>query len=288
MGCANPIPAYQSGPGIKPKLWATEKAANLWVGCGRCLQCRADYAQQWATRAVHEAQEHDINGFWTITYRDSALPPDRGLVPRHLSLFWGRVRISCVRRPDLWLGDRLRYVACGEYGTRTKRPHYHAIVFGLMPRDAHRPDPKALMHSELLDEIWGLGSIGIGTFSKASAQYVAQYTIKAQQREYADEDGVVLHRPFLRASRRPAIGLSWLERFAPDLSQGFALADTDAVKIPRYYRKKLAELYPDLSAVVEAQIRNAIAKREQPTQQQNEAAEAIKASYRALHFEPKL
>lgn len=282
MGCFRPIPAYLPPGGGRPKLWPTPAAQNTALPCGKCIGCRADHAQAWAIRATHEAQLHDVNGFWTLTYSDDNLPKDRGLRPVDLTDFWKRLRVGVLRHPHLWVGDSVRYLACGEYGSRTHRPHYHAIVFGLVPKDLYRPTPESLGTSATLEGIWGHGRIMVGTFNKGAAQYVAQYTIKQQQTERADEDGVCLHRPFLRASRRPAIGLQWLAQYANDLSEGFALADGDKYKLPRYYRTRLKADNPDLSEKIERDLKAHIATRHQPTERELQASEEIKTAYRKL------
>lgn len=42
---------------------------------------------------------------------------------RHYQLFFKRLR--------KWYGKPIRYFGTGEYGSKTQRPHYHFIIFGL-------------------------------------------------------------------------------------------------------------------------------------------------------------
>ena len=97
------------------------------IPCGKCDGCRLDYARQWADRCMLEAKYHDKNSFITLTYNDDNIPvAENGnytLVKKDFQDFMKRLRES--------IGDvKIRYYACGEYGSKSLRPHYHAIIFG--------------------------------------------------------------------------------------------------------------------------------------------------------------
>lgn len=79
-------------------------------------------AREWAVRCTLEWQRHERAAFVTLTYRDQHLPPT--LRKDHLSGWLKRLR---ARLDPV----RIRFFACGEYGERTHRPHYHALVFGV-------------------------------------------------------------------------------------------------------------------------------------------------------------
>ena len=102
---------------------------DFQVPCGKCLCCRASKSKEWALRLKHEQAFWDREGFITLTYADEYLPTGGVLVKRDLVNFFKRLRKAISPR-------KIRYFACGEYGTRTCRPHYHAIVFGIDSRDS--------------------------------------------------------------------------------------------------------------------------------------------------------
>lgn len=245
MGCYRPIRAAQQEPGGRLRLHTPPSETTLQIGCGRCIGCRTAYAQQWKHRAVHEARLHAHNRFLTLTYDDEHLPPE-GLVPDHLRDFWKRLRVTRDRYPHRFLGGVVRYLASGEYGERTKRAHYHACLFGLAPTDEKKCG-RDLYSSELLQEIWGFGNVRIGHFTPATAAYVAGYTVKKlEQGTLCDADGVVVQPPFLRASRRPAIGLTWLNQHYTDLRHGYLVDDGQTKEIPEYYLRKLKDIAPNI------------------------------------------
>lgn len=117
----------------------------LEVPCQKCLICRDRKAQQWATRVTCEGNYHVNCPWWiTLTYNDVYCPPE-GLVKRDLQNFFKRLRerVSRVVGEDI----RLRFVAIGEYGGNTARPHYHAVVFGLP-----NLDPRQVLN--LMEHAW--------------------------------------------------------------------------------------------------------------------------------------
>lgn len=139
---------------------------GLTVPCGKCVVCKKKRAAQWAFRLSIEDRQHVQSHFITLTYNDTNLPRDDcgypTLVKADLQKYFKRLRKS--------VGKGVKYFACGEYGTNTMRPHYHAIVYGASDDDiidAWYLDGKAIGH------------VHIGSTSKASAHYVANYLCKA-------------------------------------------------------------------------------------------------------------
>lgn len=61
--------------------------------------------------------------FLTLTYNNENLPK-HGVFKEEVQLFLKRLRISLDR---LHYKHNLRYFACAEYGSKSKRPHYHML-----------------------------------------------------------------------------------------------------------------------------------------------------------------
>ena len=258
MTCYSPVPAYQSGPGARVKLYPPLGTSNITLPCGSCLGCKTSHALDWARRCVHEAKGWTHNCFLTLTYSDEFLPEDGNLDPKALQLFLKRLRhfvedpfaSYMVNRDAHW---GVRYFASGEYGEFGGRPHYHMLLFNCAFADSVRVG-KDLFESATVSTLWPYGSHKLGTLTGASANYIAQYTIKKQGGAPCDEDGVYRVAPFVRMSRRPGIGSMWLEKYQEDLKHGALVYDGKAGRIPRAYRKVVARDNPALAGSIDVAV----------------------------------
>lgn len=195
---------------------------------------------------MHEASLHEHSSFVTLTYSDENLPWDGSVHVTDLQRFMKRLRKR--------LGSRVRYFACGEYGERLWRPHYHLILFGYSFPDREPWRRTGSGHvtyrSELLERAWPLGHCEVGDVTPQSAGYVARYCLKkvggdAAESHYSRPHPVTgeIHsvRPeFICMSSKPGIGSDWYEKFGDDaFPSDFLIIDGRKVPVPAYYLKKL-------------------------------------------------
>lgn len=220
------------------------------IPCGQCIGCRLQRSADWACRCMLESKYHSFNYFFTLTYDDLFVPrssyidKDTGelcsintLYKKDLQNFWKRLR----KRVDY----KFKYYACGEYGTKTARPHYHAIVFGL-----EIPDLKLwkqsnsgfnLYTSEWINSIWKKGYVVIGDVTFESCAYVARYIMKKQTGEASSVyDDYNLEPEFNCMSLKPAIGLEYFSDHYNDIYRNdeIILPEGRVVSPPRYFDKK--------------------------------------------------
>jgi len=218
-----------------------ESAGQQVVPCGNCSGCKAEQGRQWGVRMMHEARMHESSHFVTLTYRKEDLPENGSLCPKDLSGFIKRLR-KTQEKPISFFG-------CGEYGERTQRAHYHALLFGteFLDRsssfDIGRPD---VWKSQTLEDTWGMGNTEGGTVTMASACYVAGYIRKKMRyKDFAranPETGELLEQEFSRMSLRPAIGQRWLQRHWRDVyPRDYVVVDGIEAKPPRYYDKWMTQ-----------------------------------------------
>lgn len=199
--------------------------------CGKCLGCLADKARAWSVRCYHESTQHDQNCFVTLTYNDEHCPDQ--VNKKDLQDLFKRLRNE---------GLRFRYFACGEYGGRFGRPHYHVLFFG---QDFLGHSRKLGLEGEyytnpLLDEVWGKGHVTIAPCEPGSVFYVAGYSLK----------NIGVGDAFALQSRRPYIGAGWLQKYHDDIVRnGFVVIEGKRVPIPPAYLKR-----PELSLEMEPLI----------------------------------
>lgn len=128
-------------------------------------------------------------------------------------------------------GRKIKYFACGEYGGKTGRPHYHAIIFGISLDDFQQINKNNDFYSH---EAWNKGNIFVGNVTYDSAAYVARYIQKKifDKRAYSGRE-----LPFQIQSQ--GLGLSWAEKNKKILETGSLKMRGIPLSVPRYYVKKL-------------------------------------------------
>lgn len=216
----------------------SKEFAEFQLPCGKCIECRLDYARQWAVRCVHEAQMHEKNSFITLTYDDEHLGDGR-LHYEDFQKFMKRLRKT--------QNDPIGVFVTGEYGEKTKRKHWHAILFNYQPRDAQflrtTDVGDKVFTSETLQKTWGFGRTEFGSVTFRSAGYCARYSAKKLVHGL---DGCHDYTPISKKSSKHAIGKTWLEKYWQDvfLHGSIVLADGTSIGVPRYYEKWLKQHKP--------------------------------------------
>ncbi|AXB22566.1 replication initiation protein [Alces alces faeces associated microvirus MP10 5560] len=233
MACYHPLVAYEhtflktenNKAVIKfQKPEQDEIYCGYWktveLPCGTCDGCKLEHAKNWAIRCMLEAKLYKHNYFITLTYAEENVPTiaytdisdkdnyqyceELTLCKRDFQLFMKRLR-KFYKKKYKW--DNIRFFACGEYGDRTGRPHYHAIIFNLPINDLKpyfiNELHQQIYQSETISNIWGLGLVTIGEVTYESAGYVARYTLKKRtKQETIDKQG---EKEFTLMSRKPGI-----------------------------------------------------------------------------------
>lgn len=279
MACYHPILAVQDlnpnengkyplilkGPYTPERAKAFE--SPLMIPCGKCIGCRLDYSRHWADRMMFELDHTGKGLFLTLTYNDKHIPYgmlDDNDMPISYSLeksdlqkFWKRLR----KKVDV----ELRYFACGEYGSHTYRPHYHACVFGVSLDDL--PNKKLIginklgqpyYTDKLFEEAWSIydrkndyydpiGYIVLSEISWKTCAYVARYVTKkvvVDTNEFNAWRNVAPE--FILSSRNPGIGAYYISdhglTFDSDVQKWI---EGRKLEIPQFLLEKMRLTDPD-------------------------------------------
>lgn len=240
------------------------------IACGRCRDCRMRRSREWAIRCHHEILYQRRASFLTLTYETDPVTVKKS----ELQKFFKRLREHRYRKD---LGGKISYFACGEYGTKLSRPHYHVILFGENFEKDRYPwknnNGAILYRSPTLEEAWPFGFAHIGEATMETAGYVARYIQKKQYGAGAidhyvrEVNGleVNVNPEFQLQSHKPAIGIRWLEENYKDVFRKdgdsvvyrgreypapkayvtwLKVNDPDLAKIVLYNRRKAAEEAP--------------------------------------------
>ena len=288
MTCYSPLHAFKDGvtkdgkthykiTSNKVKSVYFDSATNHWylsedpyryynndyidVPCGKCVGCRIDYSRNWALRCMLESQYHNATMFVTLTYADECVPHScytdsvsgevkdiLTLRPKDFGDFMKRLRRYYKREYD----KELRFFACGEYGSNTLRPHYHAIIFGLELDDLKLLKKSNTGHdifeSEFLNKCWKLGYINCSPSSFETCAYTARYVMKKRKGEDADEyEQFNIEPEFVRMSLKPGIGQSYYDEHKHEIyaNDEIILKDGKKFKPPPFFDKKFSEEFPE-------------------------------------------
>lgn len=174
--------------------------------CGACPECLAKRSRLWALRCSAQAQiQRGV--MVTLTY-DSYIYDENGNIigeqvadrkvdKRDCQLFIKRLR----KHFD---GVKIKYLLTAEYGKRTHRPHYHAILFGVDFNDRvfYKKSKRGniIYKSHTLTKLWnnGICTVDSVNLSAKTARYCTKYCAKDSR---ADDT-------FMLVSR--GIGDEWL------------------------------------------------------------------------------
>lgn len=225
------------------------------VPCNHCVLCNDRRRRQFMLRCEAEAQMSTaVPLFITFTY-DNRFLPKCGVSVREFQLFLKRFRIAYYRKYGFTLD--LRYIACGEYGSMSGRPHYHAIFFNVNI-DRSKPTFRSFRDLyELLYSCWKFGKIKAKRCDTGAIGYVCKYMTKPQVVPDDCNPGFILS-----SKGRGGIGSRYIdskrdyyESNIDDVYIAFKCKWTGKVVkslMPKYFRDRL---FPSISRAIPLEIR---------------------------------
>lgn len=243
---------------------------SIDIPCGHCVGCLLHRSKEWADRCMLEAKYHEQNSFITLTYDDEHIKQlyhlddsdkliDKdfySLNKRHLQLFFKRLRerLSPIK---------IRYFACGEYGSRSFRPHYHAIIFGYdfsSDRTYYKRNFNGdiLYNSPLLSDCWPYGYSVIADVSWNTCAYVSRYCLKKRNNDISPMlNSLGLDPEYVVMSRRPGIARQYYDDNARNIyrTDSIVLDKGKICKPPKYFDRLYDLDYPsDMDLIKEHRV----------------------------------
>lgn len=185
--------------------WKDPKT-GLFLPCGKCYECKARRISGWSFRLMKEAERSDSAFFITLTYDlESVIITNNGFMTLSKTVYGKACKIKdrteynaqnssdiqtfikLLRYHEKGTDKSIKYYTCGEYGGKSGRPHYHAIVFNasLSNLVGERVATQIQLGNIRLDgkkpftcRHWKYGHITIGTLTGASVGYTLKYISK--------------------------------------------------------------------------------------------------------------
>ena len=276
-------------------IWIEETTdtQGTYVPCGRCYECIETKRRVWTLRLIMELRVAESAYFLTLTYEPENVPLvlqwnmhyAMTLQKKDIQDFNKRLRQNIMQEDTRYLkqsektgnwSPKYRYFACGEYGPKTERPHYHIIAYNI-PHDYFIWDPiHEKYYSKILEEIWGKGRIEVGEITHGRAHYVTKHHMFPLD-ELFNRLGS-REKPFALMSTKPGLGLNYIDDKLTDYftrtKNSFAtLKNGNRSPLGRYYKEKIKEAIDDPEAIREAS-RKAKEYAENQKQQEREAYES--------------
>ena len=164
------------------------KDLDFRVPCGKCLPCQKKRRSEWSLRLEHEYMFSDSAFFITLTYNDYNIPRTKEgyhtLHKKHLQNYIKRLRNDHVKYVAKEMkvpkshvkniSKPIRYYAVGEYGSKTRRPHYHVLLFNY---DIANLAP-LINQWKNTETGYRHAHVDVGTVTSASINYVTKYMFK--------------------------------------------------------------------------------------------------------------
>lgn len=196
--------------------------------CGRCKACRVNRKRDWQSRLLLEAASSEAAFFVTLTYRLGQYgwidPVDSSYHHcENLTLDRTHVQLWLKRFRKFIEPLKVRFFLCGEYGSKTLRPHYHVALF--FEKSSLYVESTI---SKAIGATWRLGHFHIGDITSDSLAYILGYVVKGMTKSSFFPDG--RYAEFRRFSR--ALG----GRAYEDFCAGAVPLDDGRLVFPPTYR----------------------------------------------------
>jgi hypothetical protein len=238
--------------------------------CSKCIGCRLNYARSWALRCQLEAKENTHNCFITLTLSPETLEKREN--PWSVDKVDFQLFMKKLRKKH---GEHIRYFHCGEYGEKTHRPHYHALIFGHDFRNQTNANKVQkygkgkfpLYNSEELNTLWSNGHCTVGDLNFTTASYTARYVTKKLkgegQKTHIDpitksvtniEDVYCTMSRGNKKTKFNGIGEAYYHKYKHTIygTNDFIVPDKNGVKMkpPRYFDKLYEKEFPEKFAKI--------------------------------------
>lgn len=202
-----------------------------FIQCGQCIECKSKKALEWSLRLLAEYETNKGHCYFiTLTYDDEHLQ-SKHLISKDLHRF-----IDNLHKHNY----KFKYYACGEYGAKSLRPHFHLILWLNKPIDDLIKYDDRLYTSDIINNIWvNRGQVKIGLVDIGAIMYVAGYVDK----KLTKTENLALVPEFQRFSK--GLGLDYFNLHCKEMLKDDKIYfNGKAYGLPRYYSKLLKSLYP--------------------------------------------
>lgn len=221
---------------------------EVTVKCGKCLVCKRRKQMEWSIKLINEAKYHKTACFITLTFDNRILLDKQSRASKFgaNASFIFNINNSkdyftkFIKRLRKHYKDKaISYFHIGEYGEKTKRPHHHAIIYGIdfsedrieMERSK---SGKTQYHSQTLYNLWACGRVSIQDLNPHNTAYICQYSLKKFKNNELNKQ----YKTIMSFSNRNKMSVRWARRNQnrTNIIKGYLTDDENKkYRIPRSY-----------------------------------------------------
>lgn len=169
------------------------------------------------------------------------------LTKKHLQNYFKRLRKYENQTSKTPFNEKIKYIACGEYGTKRKRPHYHAIVFnasingliqswGECKKRASAGNPAQYV---------SFGRVSVDNINASRIRYIFKYTQKhrlsSKQRLHSRDDRIPEFQCIGQGIGKQLLDCpQFIAKHKGNIEQPYIrIRGGEKIAIPRYYKNRL-------------------------------------------------
>lgn len=214
----------------RPPILKDGRLKYVSVGCGNCIECRQQKANEWRTRLANEIKGHKFNYFVTLTFCEETLDQiEREINKSECNAVAGVAIRRFLERYRKKYKHSLKHWLITELGhTNTERIHLHGLIMLDNP-----------MSRNELQGLWKYGIADNGKFvNEQTINYITKYVTKIDM----DHKG---YKAQIFSS--PGIGRIYVDdttkgyhEYRPGHTRDYyTLSNGVKVSLPIYYRNKI-------------------------------------------------
>lgn len=211
------------------------------VPCGKCPECIKARVNAWLFRFGNELERSCNPLFVTLTYDAEHIPYanveyDYANMEAELynptlkkKDFQTFMKLLRYYHKETGNDKKLKYYACGEYGARRGRPHYHMVLLNLA-------------NADLIRKAWKGGRVDIKPMKDGALRYVLKYMAKSK---VTNEDK---QKEFALVSQGIGTNYLWNDDGSPTAAHEYHMRSAEhcfvrangiPLAMPKYFKDKI-------------------------------------------------
>lgn len=226
------MPSKKNGGNI-PEL-KDKRVAMVAIGCGHCIECRKQKANEWRVRLNEELKRNNNAWFITLTFSEEG-------INKNIELYAEKNYGEIGKENDI------ATIAVRYFLERWRKTYKHSCKHWLITERGHNGTERIHLHGiiwadkekiEKLDKVWKNGYVYVGQYvNERTINYIVKYVTKTDN-DHKDFEGKILCSA--------GLGSGYFERekylntYKGELTKDYyKLPNGRITSLPIYYRNKL-------------------------------------------------